>query len=64
MSRKTDEASHDRREEILHEELERRLAFLEEEDDSVFGEFTTRDWVLCTLLFFVLPLLALGVMAL
>ncbi len=58
------EAAHDRREEILHEELERRLAFLEDADDSAFGEFTTFDWVLCTLLFFVLPLLALGAMAL
>jgi hypothetical protein len=63
MSETTGEASHDRRERILHEELERRLAFLEEADDSIFGEFTTLDWVLCTLLFFVLPLLVLGVMA-
>ncbi len=54
----------DRREEILHQELERRLIFLEEADDSVFGEFTTRDWVLCILLFFALPLLVLGAMAL
>ncbi len=54
----------DRREEILHQELERRLVFLEQADDSVFGEFTTLDWVLCTLLFFALPLLLMGVMAL
>ena len=64
MSGTTDEASHDRREEILHEELERRLTFLEESDDKAFGEFTTLDWAVCTLLFFVLPLLILGVMAL
>jgi hypothetical protein len=62
MSGTTDEAGNDRREEILHEELERRLVFFEENDDSVFGEFTTLDWVLCTLLFFALPLLVLGVM--
>ena len=60
----TGEPSSGRREEILHEELERRLVFLEESDDSIFGEFTTLDWILCTLLFFVLPLLVLGWMAL
>ncbi len=64
MSDATGEASHDRRERILHEELERRLVFLEEADDSVFGEFTTLDWVLCTLLIFALPLVVLGIMAL
>ncbi len=74
MSGMTDPASHDRREEIrrekvrreevLHEELERRLAFLEEADDSAFGDFTNLDWLLCTLLFFVFPLLLLGVMVL
>ncbi len=63
MSGTTDEAGSDRREEILHQELERRLSFLEETDDSVFGEFTTVDWVLCTLLFFALPLLMLGLAA-
>ena len=62
MSGTTDEARNDRREEILQEELERRLVFLEESDDSVFGEFTTLDWVLCILLFFALPLLVIGVM--
>jgi hypothetical protein len=64
MSATSGDASSEGREEILHEELERRLVFLEESDDSVFGEFTTVDWVLCTLLFFVLPLLVLGWMAL
>jgi hypothetical protein len=53
-----------RRETVLREELERRLDFLETSDDSVFGEFTTLDWIVCTLLFFVLPLLILGFMAL
>ena len=57
-------AAHDRRAEILHEELERRLEFLETSDDSVFGEFTTLDWIVCTLLFFVLPLLLLGLLVL
>ncbi len=52
------------REEVLREELERRLAFLEEADDSAFGDFTRLDWLLCTLLFFVFPLLLLGVMVL
>ena len=57
-------ADHDRRAEILREELERRLDFLEKSDDSVFGAFTTLDWLLCTLLFFVLPLLLLGLLVL
>ncbi len=57
-----DEVRSDRRKEILHQELERRLVFLEEADESVFGEFTTLDWILCTLLFFALPLLVLGFM--
>ncbi len=53
-----------RRDKILHEELERRLDFLETSDDSVFGAFTTVDWIVCTLLFFVLPLLIMGLMVL
>jgi len=53
-----------RRERILHEELERRLDFLETCEDSVFGSFTTLDWIICTLLFFVLPWLILGLMVL
>ncbi len=53
-----------RRDEVLRQELERRLAFLEEADDSAFGDFTRLDWLVCTLLFFVLPLLLLGVMVL
>lgn len=53
-----------RRETVLRDELERRLDFLETSDDSVFGEFTTLDWIVCTLLFFVLPLLIMGLMAL
>ncbi len=60
----TDEMSHDRREQVLREELERRLRFLEQTDDSAFGDFTALDWLLCTLLFFVLPLLLLIGMAL
>jgi hypothetical protein len=36
------------------------LELLEQSDDEAFGAFTTLDWVLSTLLFFVLPLLILG----
>ena len=46
----------DARERILWRELERRLEFLEQTDDSVFGGFTAVDWTVCTILFFVLPL--------
>jgi len=59
MNKSTASAQHERREKVLREELERRLEFLEESDDSIFGNFTTRDWVLCTVLFFSLPLLML-----
>ncbi len=59
----TGKARDARQEEILHKELENRLTFLEESDDSVFGEFTTLDWILSTLFFFALPLLVLAVMA-
>ena len=41
---------------ILRPELERRLRFLDETDDSVFGRFTAVDWAVCTILSFVLPL--------
>ncbi len=64
MSPTTDEMTHDRREQVLREELERRLLFLEQANDSAFGSFTALDWLICTLLFFVLPLLLLGIMAL
>ena len=61
----TDERTElERRAEILHKELERRLDFLETSDDSAFGAFTTLDWILCTVLFFALPLLVLGLMVL
>ena len=49
-------AEEDRRLRILHRELERRLEYLDEADDSVFGRFTAIDWTVCTVLFFVLPL--------
>jgi len=42
---------------VIHEELKRRLRLLDELEDSEFGEFTTLDWTLCTVLFFFLPLL-------
>lgn len=60
----TSEDLKERRDRILHEELERRLDFLETSDDSVFGAFTTVDWIVCTLLFFALPLLVLGLIVL
>ena len=50
------EAQGDARARILWPELERRLEFLEQADDSVFGGFTAVDWTVCTILFFVLPL--------
>jgi hypothetical protein len=56
------EAESARREKILREELERRLEFFESCDDSELGAFTTVDWLICTLLFFLLPLLILGLM--
>ena len=54
----------DRRAEILRQELERRLEFFEESEDSAFGAFTTLDWILCTLFFFALPLLIVVLAAL
>ena len=42
---------------IIHEELNRRLELLDSLEDSEFGEFTTLDWTLCSVLFFFLPLL-------
>ncbi len=55
---------HDRRTEILRHELERRLEYFEQNDDSAFGAFTTLDWILCTLFFFALPLLVVVLAAL
>jgi hypothetical protein len=42
----------------LRRELERRLRLLEEADEAEFGTFTRLDWIVCTVAFFVLPLLA------
>ena len=64
MSRTTRQADHDRRSNALREELERRLALLEQAEESTVGPFTALDWLLCTLLFFALPLLILGLAAL
>jgi hypothetical protein len=50
-------ARSDQRSEIIRRELQRRLELLEETDDAAFGRFTALDWVVCSLLFFVLPLL-------
>ena len=52
-----------RREEILREELEERMVFFEESDDATFGEFTAVDWLVCTLLFFALPIVVLVLLA-
>ena len=60
MSVNAAEPSPEQRAEILREELESRLKFLEEADDTIFGTFTTLDWIVCTLLFFALPLVVLG----
>ena len=45
------------RAEVLGAELERRLEIFETIDDDEFGRFTRVDWVICTLGFFVLPIL-------
>ena len=42
----------------LRRELERRLRLLDEADEADFGTFTTLDWILCAVGFFVLPLVA------
>jgi len=47
----------DARTTVIRKELDRRLRVFDSTDDSAFGEFTTVDWVVCTLGFFVLPLL-------
>ena len=54
---------HSERQRVLREELERRLTYLEEADESRFGAFTALDWLLCWLLFFTLPLIVLAVAA-
>jgi hypothetical protein len=41
------------------EELERRIETLESLDESEFGEFTRRDWVVCVLGALVIPALVL-----
>jgi len=51
---------HDRlkiRDETLAKELDRRLKVFDETDDDAFGRFTSVDWAICTVFFFVLPLL-------
>ena len=45
------------RAEVLADELERRLEIFETIEDDEFGRFTRVDWVICTLGFFVLPIL-------
>jgi hypothetical protein len=45
------------RDETLAQELERRLKVFDETDDDAFGRFTSVDWTICTVFFFVLPIL-------
>ncbi len=61
MSAQQPEPDPELRSAILHRELERRLRLLEETDDAAFGEFGLLDWLVCTILFFLLPLLILVV---
>lgn len=51
-----DSGAADPRLEIVRDELERRLRRFDELDDSAFGSFSALDWALCTLLFFLAPL--------
>ena len=64
MSDSDGKANYELRAQILREELESRLEFLEEADDEIFGAFTIFDWLFCTLFFFALPLVVLGLMIL
>lgn len=45
------------RSETLNAELERRFEIFEHIDDDEFGRFTGVDWAICTIAFFVLPIL-------
>ena len=45
------------RDEVLARELQRRIEVFDEIDDDEFGRFTAVDWTICTVFFFVLPIL-------
>jgi hypothetical protein len=45
------------RESVIRAELERRVELFDELEDAAFGEFGAVDWTVCTVVFFVLPLL-------
>jgi len=47
----------ERESELLRAELERRLAWMDDADESEFGGFTRLDWWICGVCFCVLPLL-------
>jgi hypothetical protein len=50
-------ASHEAlRSETLNAELERRFEIFENIDDDDFGRFTGTDWAICTVAFFLLPI--------
>jgi hypothetical protein len=46
----------ERESELLRSELERRLVWMSDADEAEFGRFTRLDWWICSLCFFLLPL--------
>ena len=46
----------ERESELLRSELERRLAWMSDADETEFGSFTRLDWWICGVCFFLLPL--------
>ena len=45
------------REKVIRMELERRIELFDQLEDAEFGRFGAIDWVVCTTVFFLLPLL-------
>ena len=52
-----DQALADHRERVIRAELERRVEFFDLSEDAEFGRFGAKDWALCTVACFVLPIL-------
>ena len=46
----------ERESELLRSELERRLAWMSDADETELGSFTRLDWWICGVCFFLLPL--------
>ena len=46
----------ERESELLRSELERRLAWMSDADETERGSFTRLDWWICGVCFFLLPL--------